>query len=170
MKRRCEHVRGCDREASRFFPTEPERGWLCEEHFQQALETAAELEAAARAMPDSADDSSRLEMERNWQLRQENILPLEAAWNEGRFYGTVLKGSRPLTSVQRIGIFMLSLSILGGGLMTFIFGADPLAGPSLKSIHQRLPRASLVWAPIIFLEIAFAIRLCWVAIKRPPHG
>lgn len=167
MNRRCEHIGGCDREASRFFPYVPEGGWLCEEHFQQALDTAAELETAARAVPPSADDL--LEMERNWQLRQENVLPLEAAWNEGRFYGVVLKGRRPLTNVQRVGIFMLSLQVLGTGLMTFVLYPYRVAGPSLKSIYQRLPDVSLVWTPIILLEIAFALRLCWVAIKRPPH-
>jgi len=30
-------------------------------------------------------------MERGWESKQENVLPLETAWNEGWFYGRVLK-------------------------------------------------------------------------------
>jgi hypothetical protein len=45
----CEHIGGCDREATRLFP---ERGWLCEEHFQQTLNAAADLEAEVRRKRD----------------------------------------------------------------------------------------------------------------------
>jgi hypothetical protein len=57
---------------------------------------------------------SRFEMERDWQLRQENVLPLETAWNEGRFYGRVLKGLQPLTTLQRIGILLIGVQAIGG--------------------------------------------------------
>jgi hypothetical protein len=57
---------------------------------------------------------SRFEMERDWQLRQENVLPLETAWNEGRFYGRVRKGLQPLTTLQRIGILLIGVQAIGG--------------------------------------------------------
>ena len=48
MSKICEYVGGCDREATRNYPAEPVKGWLCEEHFHQVLDAAAELEASAR--------------------------------------------------------------------------------------------------------------------------
>lgn len=47
-RRSCEYVGGCDREATRLFQAEPVNGWLCEDHFQQVLNAAAEVEAIAR--------------------------------------------------------------------------------------------------------------------------
>jgi hypothetical protein len=52
-------------------------------------------------------ERGRIEMERGWESKQENVLPLETAWNEGWFYGRVLKGSRSLTGIQRTGIHRL---------------------------------------------------------------
>ena len=130
-------------------------------------------------MPPHADDLSqsqeaergRLETERNWQLRQENILPLETAWNEGRFYGLVLKGSQRFTGVQRAGIFVLGLLAIGFALAMFLALARfHGVGPSLKSIYQRLPDVSLLSMPFILLEFALGFRFCWVALKRPPHN
>jgi len=125
-------------------------------------------------MPPPADDFlsqkvelGRLEMERNWQLRQENVLPLETAWNEGRFYGLVLKGGQPFSGVQRVGIFVLGLLSIGVSSMMFI----PLlqVGPSLKSIYQRLSNVSLLSMPVHFLYFAVGFRFCWVALKSLPH-
>lgn len=47
MNRRCVFA-ACDREGTRLFQAEPVRGWLCEEHFRQTLNAAAEQEAVVR--------------------------------------------------------------------------------------------------------------------------
>jgi len=131
-------------------------------------------------MPPPVDDSSlsqkvergRLEMESNWQLRQENVLPLETAWNEGRFYGRVLKGSQRFTGVQRAGIFLIGLIAIGVASTTIVLEKQlPLLriGPSLKSIYQRLPDVSLLSMPVLFLYFGVGIRFCWVALKGPPR-
>jgi hypothetical protein len=121
-------------------------------------------------MPPPADDFSRpqegergrLEMERNFQLSQENVLPLETAWNEGRFYGLALKGSQQLTGVQRVGIFMLGFLAIAVALMTVI---------AVGRFHGRLGLLSSLFisGPFVLLEFALGFRLCWVAIKRAPH-
>jgi hypothetical protein len=49
---------------------------------------------------------------------QENVLPLDAARNEGRFLGTILLGTGPLSTVQRIGTIILAIPVLAGGLGT----------------------------------------------------
>jgi hypothetical protein len=109
-----------------------------------------------------------LELEREWHLKQENILPLETAWNEGRFYGLILNGSQPFTLFQRTGILLLGLEIMGIALM--MLGLDwHEAGPSLKSLYHRLPDAPLVEVPVLLLEFAAGVRFCWVSLKRPLH-
>lgn len=112
----------------------------------------------------------RREMERGWELRQENVLPLQTAANEGGFYGRVLKGSQPLTGVQRAGILLIGLQAIGMAALSLFFGVGPNIGPSLKSIYQQLPDVSLVWLPVPLLGVVLGVRFCWVAFKRRPHG
>ena len=57
------------------------------------------------SVPFKEIERRRFEMERAWNLRQENILPLETAWNEGRFYGVVLKGAGPVHIFSARGNF-----------------------------------------------------------------
>jgi hypothetical protein len=52
-ERLCRYPGGCDREGIRLFKAPPVEGWLCEEHFQDILNTAAEAEADARRKADS---------------------------------------------------------------------------------------------------------------------
>ena len=114
-------------------------------------------------------ERGRLEMERSWELKQENVLPLETAWNEGWFYGRVLKGSRPLTGIQRTGILLIGLQMVGVAAMMFLNFPFPKVGPSLKSICHRLPDVSLIWALILLPGAAIGLRFCWVALKPSPQ-
>ena len=52
MGRRCAFD-GCDRDATRLFQADPVNGWLCEDHFQQALNAAAEEQAIERSKLDA---------------------------------------------------------------------------------------------------------------------
>lgn len=52
MGRRCAFD-GCDRDATRLFQAGPVNGWLCEDHFQQALNAAAEEQAIERRKLDA---------------------------------------------------------------------------------------------------------------------
>jgi hypothetical protein len=46
MRRTCQYTGGCDREATKAFPADPVNGWLCEEHFREVLNAAADLQRA----------------------------------------------------------------------------------------------------------------------------
>jgi hypothetical protein len=111
-----------------------------------------------------------LEMEDNWYLHQENILPLETAWNEGRFYGLLLKGNQPFTLFQRVGILVTGLQTVGIASWLFYFNSllRPI-GPSLKFLDDRLRSVLLFWLPLFLLEVALGLRMCWVALRRPPQ-
>jgi hypothetical protein len=115
-------------------------------------------------------ERGRLEMERSWELKQENVLPLETARNEGWFYGRVLKGSRPLTGIQRTGILLIGLQMVGvAAMMLFLDWPFPKVGPSLKSIYHRLPDVSLIWVLILLPGAVIGLRFCWVALKPSPQ-
>jgi hypothetical protein len=47
-KRICCYPHGCDLEGIRLFNAPPVEGWLCEEHFQETLNIAAEAQADVR--------------------------------------------------------------------------------------------------------------------------
>jgi hypothetical protein len=49
----CSFPGGCDREGVRLFDAPPVDGWLCEEHFEESLNAAAEVEADARRKENS---------------------------------------------------------------------------------------------------------------------
>jgi hypothetical protein len=125
-------------------------------------------------MPPPTDDTplarevelGRLEMESNWQLRQENVLPLETAWNEGRFYGLVLKGRQRFTGFQRAGIFVMGLQAIGvASSMLLLDWPIPQVGPSLKSVYHRFPNADLYRMPVLLLVVVLGMRFCWVAVR-----
>ena len=84
----------------------------------------------------------RQEMERDWKLRQENVLPVETAQNEGRFYGRALKGSRPLTGVQRTGILLIGLQAVS----QILSSAPARPSSCLDTCHFFGSRA---WASIL---------------------
>jgi len=115
------------------------------------------------------DELGRLELEREWLSRQENVLPLEAAGNEGRFYGQVLKGRRQLTLVQRLGILLIGLQMIAIGTVIMLAPGWllPDFGPSLKSIDATLPGLPLIWIPVLLLDVAVGLRFCFVACQRP---
>jgi hypothetical protein len=52
---------------------------------------------------------------------QRNVLPLDAATNEGRFWGKLLASPRSLTASQRIGAFILSIPLLLLGILGLSF-------------------------------------------------
>ena len=117
-------------------------------------------------------ERGRLEMEVAWSLRQENILPLQRAWNQGRFYGLLLKGNQPFTALQRLTIFVLGLEAMGAWLLIFLVDSHFMKeGLSLKVFYQRFPDVPLAWLALLpqaFVTGLLGARICWVAVKRPP--
>src|ERR1700735_936122 len=53
------------------------------------------------------DQESLRRFEADAMGRQSNVPPLDAARNEGRFYGQLIRGERPLNGVQRVGFFLV---------------------------------------------------------------
>ncbi|HEU5409415.1 MAG TPA: hypothetical protein VFU57_00210 [Candidatus Acidoferrales bacterium] len=56
-------------------------------------------------------------------FRQSNILPLDQAQNLGRFYGLLIRASRPRSALERIGFLFIGLLWLGEGAFASPIGA-----------------------------------------------
>ena len=83
---KCRYPEGCDREGVRLFNAPPVEGWLCEEHFQECLNAAAEVEADARRK-DESDWLLHLEKylrEHNLTRREITEDHAQAAWDSWR--------------------------------------------------------------------------------------
>ncbi|HTV59599.1 MAG TPA: hypothetical protein VMJ93_12080 [Verrucomicrobiae bacterium] len=114
-------------------------------------------------------ERGRAEMERGWRLRQQNVLPLPAAWNEGRFYGRALKGTQPLTALQRAGLFLLGIQGIGIPIIFLFLGrGSPSGAPFVSVLHHVFRGESVVWLPVYLIYMALGARLCWVALRARP--
>jgi hypothetical protein len=70
-------------------------------------------------------DESRRRFEVDAAGRLSNVLPLDAARNEGRFYGQLIRG-RPLTGVQRVGFFLIGSMFCFFAVFVFLSAIPPL--------------------------------------------
>lgn len=70
-----------------------------------------------------ADEKGLRRFETEAAFHQSNILPLDSAMNQGRFYGLLIRGGQPLTITQRIGFLLIAFDSIGTSLVT------PVTGP-----------------------------------------
>jgi hypothetical protein len=115
-------------------------------------------------MPNTPNRSTRREIEpeeenrRRFEAdaisRQSNVLPVDAARNEGRFYGELIRGERAPNGVQRIGFFLVGLIFCSWAFFIVItafprlfgiigLGAEPTSDNSTSKVY--LPFAALAF-------------------------
>ncbi|MGB8543450.1 MAG: hypothetical protein WCD49_17605 [Candidatus Acidiferrales bacterium] len=98
------------------------------------------------------EKETRQRFESDAIARQSNVLPLDAARNEGRFYGTLIRGKRPFSGVQRIGFFFVGSLLCWSALFTVMsafpgwfqsigLNIVPIGDKSLSKVY--LPFAAL---------------------------
>jgi hypothetical protein len=107
----------------------------------------------ARQQTEKAEETRR-RFESDAISRQSNVLPLDAARNEGRFYGQLIRGERHLTGVQRIGFFLVGLLFCASALFV-VAGAFPrlfsYIGVSVAPIADKsVSMVSLPFAALVF--------------------
>jgi|ERR1700733_6335481 len=101
------------------------------------------------------EEKTRQQFEADAVSSQSNVLPLDAARNEGRFYGNLIRGERSLNGVQRIGFFLVGFLFCGSGLFV-ASGAFPglLRFMGLQVIpmgDKSVSMADLPFAALAFL-------------------
>ena len=100
------------------------------------------------------EEDARRRFEADAISRQNNMLPMDAARNEGRFYGDLMRGKRPLNGVQRIGFFLVGflfcswaifiVTVTFARLFRFIgLGVEPITDKSASMVY--LPFAALAF-------------------------
>ncbi len=123
-------------------------------------------------MPDESRDPTAEELanekglrrfEAEAAFRQSNVLPLDYAMNEGRFYGLLMRGGRPLTAVQRIGFVLIAIMLCVPGFFVAL-AAVPRWRYFIRGgvLGGGVPMLYLPLAALIFLA---GIRVIWVALR-----
>lgn len=111
------------------------------------------------------EDRHRFEAEAVGRLS--NVLPLDAARNEGRFYGQVIRG-RPLSGVQRIGFFLIGSMFCFLAALVFLSAFPGLR--RLTGLPNPFPweTSSLPYVP--FNAICFLLGLAAVVKAFAPNA
>jgi hypothetical protein len=94
------------------------------------------------------------------------VLPLDAAGNEGRFYGKPILIERPLNGVRRVGFFLVGSLFCGLALFTVV-GAFPvlLRFTALHLVPMGDKSVAMVSLPFAALFFFLGLRLIRSAIR-----
>jgi hypothetical protein len=115
------------------------------------------------------NEEARRQSEAEVISRQSNVLPLDAARNEGRFYGQLIRGSRPLNGVQRIGFFLVG-SLFCGSAVFILAAAFPgffsFIGLPVALIDNK--SVSVAYLPFAALSLFLGLKIIGRAIR--PRG
>ena|SRR6202142_1005160 len=104
------------------------------------------------------EEKTRRRFEADAISRQSNVLLMNAARNEGQFYGKVIRGKRPLNGVQRIGFFLVGFLFCSWAIIIVIVAFPRLfsfIGLGVEPITDK--PASMVYLP--FAALAFFLGL-----------
>src|ERR1700689_5757908 len=110
--------------------------------------------------PTEREEKTRQQFEADAVSSQSNVLPLDAARNEGRFYGQLIRGERHLTGVQRIGFFLVG-SLFCASALFVVMGAFPrlfsYIGLSVAPIGNK--SVSMVALPFAALALFLGLKV-----------
>ena len=110
-------------------------------------------------------EAARRRFEEDASTRQSNVLPLDAARNEGRFYGRLIRSERPLNGIQRVGFFLVGSLFCGLAFFTVV-GAFPglLRVMDLHAVPMGDKSVSMVYLPFAALALLLGLNLIRSAI------
>jgi hypothetical protein len=118
------------------------------------------------------EEATRRRFEADAIARQSNVLPLDAARNEGQFYGKLIRGKRPLHGVQRIGFFLVGSLLCGSALFTVLSafpGLFRFMGLHIVTIGDK--SLSIVYLPFAALALFAGLKVIASAVapfRRKP--
>lgn len=97
-------------------------------------------------------------------FRQSNVLPLESAMNEGRFYGLLVGKSRPLGVAQRLGFLFIGITLSGSAFLAicFLFPSEFPAFALLQPEPTAVSAYRIVWLPYSVILLAGGV---WLILK-----
>jgi hypothetical protein len=98
-------------------------------------------------------------LEREFTARQSNVLPLDAARNEGSFYGKLFRGGRPLSGSQRVGFVLVGFIACAQAFFVTFLAFPGLAATAGMRILPNSNRA------VFLAYLPFAALICFLGIK-----
>jgi hypothetical protein len=98
-------------------------------------------------------------LERDFTARQSNVLPLDAARNQGSFYGKLFRGGRPLSGSQRIGFALVGFIACAQAFFVTLIAFPGLAAAAEMRILPTSNRA------VFLAYLPFATLICLLGIK-----
>ena len=112
-------------------------------------------------------EKNRQQFEADALSRQSNVLPMDAARNEGRFYGQLIRGGRPLNGTQRVGFFLIGAMACGFGI--FILAGIFPGFFSLIGFRGALSdkSESILYLPVAAIVLLLGLRVLVTALM--PH-
>ena len=92
------------------------------------------------------------EIQSDAERRLSSVLPLDAARNEGRFYGQIIRG-RPLNGVQRVGFFLVGFLFCFFAIFLFAAAFPNLAGAVGLSSPATATASALFYVPFAMISL-----------------
>ena len=113
-------------------------------------------------------EQGRERLEADFVSRQSNVLPLDSARNEGRFYGNMIRGDRQLNAAQRIGFFLMGFLACGQALFVALM-AFPRLGQAIGMPARPGGSQGLLLATLPFSALFFFLGLKFIAKAVTPN-
>jgi hypothetical protein len=111
-------------------------------------------------------EENRRRLEADAISRQSNVLPMDTARNEGRFYGRLIRGECALNGIQRIGFFLVG-SLFCWSAMFIVMLAFPrffsLIG--LPVALKGNESVSMLYLPLAAIGLFLGLKIIGRAIK-----
>jgi len=104
-------------------------------------------------------EDARARLESEFELNQSNVLPLDVARNEGRFYGSMIRGNRALNPAQRIGFFLMGFLACGQAFFAVLGAFPQLAKAAGMRVFPTDNQA------ISYAYLAFSALILFIGVK-----
>ncbi len=110
-------------------------------------------------------EEARQRLEAEFASQQSNVLPLDAARNEGRFYGNLIGGDRTLNPIQRIGFFRMGFFACSQAFFVVVSAFPQLAkAAGMRMLPESNHAVALAYLPFSAIIFFFGIKFIVTAV------
>jgi hypothetical protein len=110
-------------------------------------------------------EQARQRLETEFASQQSNVLPLDVARNEGRFYGNLIRGDRSLNPIQRIGFILMGFLACSQTFFVVVSAFPQLAKAAGMRVLPESNRAVvLAYLPFSAIILFFGIKFIVTAV------
>jgi hypothetical protein len=114
-------------------------------------------------------EEARQHLEAEFASQQSNVLPLDAARNEGRFYANLIRDDRSLNPIQRIGFFLMGFLACSQAFFVVVSVFPLLAkATGMRVLPESNHAVVLAYLPFSAIVLFFGIKFIVTAVA--PRG